>query len=1116
MTPTWNDKFKAELNQVYSSEKAAVLAKKYESAFPRDYVDNYTASTAIHDVEFLEKLSEKNPINISLYGIQTDQSTMLHVRLFQWNKLIALSDVLPMLENFALRTENEHPYKITLENIQPLWVSEFIVSLTHPTLSNDVTQLFQEAFLQVYFGNTENDGFNYLILTAGLSWLQITILRMYAKYLRQVGFRFSQSYIEKALINHPMIAAELVTLFETSNNPHDNGNATSRIREIEQRILSALESVSSLDEDKIIRRLLELIKNTLRTNYFQRTSDNLPKDYLSIKLDSRKLSDMPLPTPLYEIFVYSTHFEGIHLRNAKIARGGLRWSDRPEDFRTEVLGLMKAQVVKNSVIVPSGAKGGFVLKKPRIDVITCYKSFLRGLLDLTDNIKDNQFIPPVNVVCHDEIDSYLVVAADKGTASFSDIANSVSAEYGFWLGDAFASGGSAGYDHKKMGITARGAWESIKRHFRELDINPLKTDITVIGIGDMSGDVFGNGLIYSKHIKLLGAFDHRHIFIDPEPNPDISYHERVRLFNLPTSSWANYNEKLISTGGGVFSRSLKSITLTPQMKKMLVINDDELAPNDLIRALLKAPVDLLFNGGIGTYVKAARESHAGVGDRANEYCRINGDELRCKVVGEGGNLGFTQLGRVEFALKGGLINTDFIDNSAGVDCSDHEVNLKILLDQQVRSGNMTNADRNTLLASLTDEIAELVLKDNYYQALVMSFSAYHAPNNIGLHMDYIQELESQKTINRSVEFLPSAKELAERKASGHGLTRPELSVLLAYTKIAIKKEVLKSNLTDDPYLKELQETAFPSSVRKKYRDMMNDHRLTKDIIATQVSNRIVNEMGITFVYRLQTETGATTSDIVRAHMVASQIFSKSELQKLILSLDFNIAMPAQYNMLFHLRNLINLATRWFLRGNHLKSDLKSIIDHYTPRVKLLEKMVPSLMSGITSKYMDQLLNEFISAGLPKDIALRIATYRAIYTTLNIIDVATKHHLDLEKTALVYFYGGERINLVWYRDQINSDTREGHWNALARLTLRDELDLSQCALTLAIMKCDATEKNPMNLIEVWINKHQSILERWNKVTTMLTTSSNLEYTMLFIAVRELVNLIQATVETDSIF
>jgi glutamate dehydrogenase len=709
-------------------------------------------------------------------------------------------------------------------------------------------------------------------------------------------------------------------------------------------------------------------------------------------------------------------------------------------------------------------------------------------------------------VCYDDADPYLVVAADKGTATFSDTANSISKECHFWLGDAFASGGSAGYDHKKMGITARGAWESIKRHFRELEINTETTIITVIGIGDMSGDVFGNGMIYSKHMKLIAAFDHRHIFVDPNPEPEASYHERERLFNLPTSSWEDYNPQLISNGGGVFKRSLKSIPISTQMQQALGIQDSALAPNELIRAILKAPVDLFFNGGIGTYVKSSVEHHVDVGDRTTDYCRVNGNELRCRVVGEGGNLGFTQLGRVEYALSGGLINTDSIDNSAGVNCSDHEVNLKILFDAEIQKGKLAPEDRNPLLASLTQEVADLVLLDNFSQALVMSFSAFSAKKNFGLYTNYIKELENIGILNRRVEFLPDDKQLAERASAGQALTRPELSVLLAYTKIHVKHEILASKLTEDPYLSQILVTAFPSSVRKKYKAALNEHRLRRDIIATQLSNQVANEMGITFVYRLQMETGATIEEIVRAYAVASSIYGTRELQKMIVAMDFKIPMADQYEMLYNIRQLLNLSTRWFLHSNHLKEDLQKLIDHYSTHIKTLVDVIPSLMGGFTKQYLESLSEKFLKAGLPVEMARRIATYRAIYTSLNIIDVATNNNFDLAKTAKVYFASGENINLVWFRDQIASDSREGHWNTLARLTLRDELDISQRALTLAIMKNDKNNMNADKLIKKWMNNNKRALDRWERLLEMLHSSGQIEYTMFFIAIRELMGLI----------
>jgi len=1116
MEQTWNESLQEKLIATFGDPKGQSLAKKYTRAFTTSYADDNSVEMAIDDIHHMETLSADQPIAVNFYFSTENPAYPLHLRLFQWQAPIPLSDVLPMLENLDLRAYNERPHKLAIDESSCIWVSDFSVTYSKPDLDIEpVKKLLQEAFTHIYFGAAESDGFNKLILGASLSWREVVILRMYAKYLHQINFIFSQSYIVKALVNNAAITKQLVELFECIHDPAKQKHAKDEAAAIEQQILDALEKVTSLDEDRIIRRLLDLIKATLRTNYFQRTADDMPKDNLAVKLNSRAIPELPLPMPLYEIFVYSPRFEAIHLRNEKVSRGGLRWSDRHEDFRTEVLGLMKAQKVKNSVIVPSGAKGGFVLKKSpknasrdivQAEVIYCYKSFIRGLLDLTDNIKNKVSIRPENVVCLDDMDPYLVVAADKGTATFSDIANGVSKEYDFWLGDAFASGGSAGYDHKKMGITARGAWESVKRHFRELDINIKQHDFTVVGVGDMSGDVFGNGMLYTNHIKLVAAFDHRHIFIDPNPEPIASFAERERLFKLPTSSWEDYNPNLISKGGGVFSRSLKFIPITQEMKTALDIEEDKLTPTELIRSILRAPVDLLFNGGIGTYVKATTEHNSEVGDRANDYTRINGDQLRCKVVGEGGNLGFTQLGRIEYALLGGLINTDFIDNAAGVDCSDHEVNLKILLGDEIQQGRLPAEDRNPLLASLTDEVGHLVLNDNYQQALIMSFSAYHAKKNIGLHQNYIKELEDIGLLDRRVEFIPDEKHLLERKAAGLGLTRPELAVLLAYTKILMKKEILNSDLPEEKFFSELVVTAFPQAIRKKYDDAMHHHKLHREIIATQLGNQIVNQMGITFVYRMQMESGASVPDIIRAYAVAAHTFGTTDLQNLIESLDFKIAMPLQYDMLFNIRNLLSLSVRWFLHGNHLKNNLEDVIKHYSGKVRELEGIIPTLMAGRTREYLDKLTNEFINAGLSKEIALRVATYRAIYTTLNIILVSTEHKLDLIKAAKVYFAAGERINLLWFRDQIAQDTREGHWNSLARLTLRDELDISQRALTAAIMRGDQKEPDITKLIDLWVNKNKNSIARWDKLLGMLHATNSVDYTMFFIAMRELLGLI----------
>lgn len=1119
MSPHWTDKLQTKLIQQYGDKKGTALAKKYATSFSNSYSEDFGVDEALSDIKFIEKVTAENPLEISLYEKKNgDEKEKIYLKLFQYEKTIALSDILPILENLNLRTFTQRPYKMKFT--APIWISDFSIAYTHPEKLDiaRVRENFINALININKGLCENDGFNKLILGADLPWRQVMILRAYAKYLHQIGFRFSQKAIEKTLEAYPLIAKNLINFFILKFDPTNQKPATQKLKHaLEEQINKDLESVISLDEDRVLRNLLKLIQATIRTNYFKKDQTGHDKDYFSFKLMSDQVPDLPLPRPLYEVFVYSPHFEAIHLRSAKVARGGIRWSDRREDFRTEILGLMKAQKVKNAIIVPSGAKGGFVLKAVpphatrevlQAEVIRCYKSFMSGLLDITDNLKQNKVIPPIDVVCYDDPDTYLVVAADKGTASFSDIANSISKEYDFWLGDAFASGGSAGYDHKKMGITARGAWESIRRHFHEININIFADEFTFAGVGDMSGDVFGNGTIYSDHIKLIAAFDHRDIFVDPTPDTKKSFLERVRMFNLPTSSWQDYNKKLISKGGGIFPRTSKSIPISPEMKKALDITDNSLAPNDLIRAILKAPVDLFFNGGIGTYVKAISESHADVGDKANEFCRVNGDELRCRVVGEGGNLGFTQLGRIEYALKGGLINTDFIDNSAGVDCSDHEVNLKILLNKEMILGNLTEKKRNQLLFSMTEEVGHLVLEDNYNQALAMSISVNHSAKLIGLYHTYLKELEHSGVIDRVVEFLPDDKKIMERKSAGLGLTSPELAVLLAYSKIHVKNEILRSDISKDNYLGKVLTKAFPSRLNKLYGKQLLDHPLRSEIIATQLSNQIVNVMGITFVYRLEMETGASVGEIIRAQLIAAHVFRIHEVQKAIDGTESSIPAALQHELLHYLRNLMNLATRWFLRNNRLEGDIEKIITHYSNGVKELERIIPDLMLGVTKTFLPSLEERLLKVGSTKELAIRIATSRAIYTSLNIIEVATQHNFDLIKTAKVYFNVGGRFSLVWFRDQIAADNREGHWNTLARLSLRDELDTLQRLLTLVIMQDNKKEPQAAKLINSWVNKNEQAIKRWDKLLELLYDSKTVEYSMFFIAIRELSNWVLA--------
>ena len=845
---------------------------------------------------------------------------MLRFKLFHVGNPVPLSESLPMLEHMGLKVLDEHPHRIAPEGMPPIAMHDFGLQTSLPEVELDIGalhQVFEDAFAQIFRGEVENDDFNRLVVAARMQARDVVVLRAYGKYLRQIGFALSQAFIEATLAAHAGVARMLVELFYARFDPEVGAGAGAKAAEKEREIAAALEQVENLSEDRVLRQYLALVLATTRTNFWRRDADGRPRGYLSFKFDPAKVPGLPEPKPMFEIFVYSTRFEGVHLRGGRVARGGLRWSDRPEDFRTEVLGLVKAQMVKNTVIVPVGSKGGFVLKRaPAMsdrdaymkEGVACYKDYLRGLLDLTDNRAGDRIVPPPQVKRHDPDDPYLVVAADKGTATFSDYANGISAEYGFWLGDAFASGGSVGYDHKAMGITARGAWESVKRHFREMGVDTQATEFTVAGIGDMSGDVFGNGMLLSRHIRLVAAFDHRHIFLDPSPDAAAGYGERARMFRLPRSTWADYDTKLISAGGGVHPRSAKSIALTPEVKAVLAITVDVLTPTELVNAILKAPVDLIYNGGIGTYVKATAETHAQVGDRANDALRVNGSELRCKVFAEGGNLGCTQLGRIEYAMAGGRIFTDAIDNSAGVDTSDHEVNIKILLSLPIAEGELTEKQRNTLLAEMTDDVAALVLRDNYFQTQVLSVTGRIAPALLDAQTRFMQFLEKAGRLNRAIEFLPPDDEIAKRRAAGRGLASPEAAVLLAYSKIWLYDELLASSLPDDPWVATALLRYFPGKLQQKYAAAMARHPLKREIIATHVVNSMLNRVGSTFVHRLAETTGAKAHEIVRAYLLSREIFGLVPLWLGVEALDNKVDDAVQAAMLIDSSRLLERGT----------------------------------------------------------------------------------------------------------------------------------------------------------------------------------------------------------------
>lgn len=1118
----WTDDLKNLLLETYGEAQGTVYAHRYANAFSASYQEYFPSRTAVYDIKHIEKLSTNRQIQMNVYQPLNDTTGMIKFKIYRFDNTIPLSDVLPILENLGLRVISERPFEIALPRGKKAWINDFGM-VYHKQAnwdSDEIRRVFQEAFENIWFKRAENDGFNQLVLSAELSWKEVSILRAYAKYFKQISLPFSQEYIQDALISNPSIAKQLIQLFVTRFGLAEILDRAEKLKMIQQSIFTALDSVESLDHDKILRRYIDIILATLRTNYYQTTKEGLSKTYLSFKLEPTKIPEMPLPLPLYEIFVYSPRFEGVHLRCAKVARGGLRWSDRREDFRTEVLGLMKAQQVKNALIVPNGAKGGFYPKNLPVDGtrdeifaegVACYKRFIRALLDLTDNYQDGQIIRPQNVYCYDEADPYLVVAADKGTATFSDIANEISQERGFWLDDAFASGGSTGYDHKKMGITARGAWESVKQHFHELGLDTQTTNFTVVGIGDMAGDVFGNGMLLSEHIQLVAAFNHIHIFIDPNPNAGVSFKERERLFHLPRSSWTDYNPELISKGGGVFNRNAKSIHLTEEIKERFGLTQDTIEPNALIRVLLKSPVDLLWNGGIGTYVKSITETNVDVGDRANDALRINGHELRCRVVGEGGNLGFTQLGRIEYALQGGLIYTDFIDNSAGVDCSDNEVNIKILLNYVVSRGDMTKKQRNELLVKMTDEVAKLVLNDNYQQIQAISLAAYHGPRNLGLHSRYMQSLEENGLLNRSLEFLPDEKTLMERKLHEQGLTRSEMAILFAYTKNILSEIIRDSDVPEDPYLKKILVESFPKPLQKAYADAMDHHHLKREIIATKLSNSIVNKMGFTFIYRTKDETGASVAAIVKAFMMASSIFEMDRLWSSIQALEGNVATTDQLDMMMACVRWMRRATRWFLRTRKEFTNISQALNMYSAGVKALKKAIPECLNDPERERYENTCSNYVNLGVPKELAHELGMIPALFSALDIVEAAYELKGEIKEVAQVYFRVGTYLELVWLREQVIEHSAGNHWESLSREVLRDDLDWQQRLLSVGILS-HVPEKMELNqCLTLWTKSYVDLVERWRLIVMELKNSPELNFTMFFMAVRELLELTQTALQ-----
>ena len=1113
-TTTWSDRLLVELEKQMDEASALAAARRWSDVFPPAYRADVDPAAAVADIQALEELGpQSDALHVSLHLPRQQQVRRIHLKIVKLGDPVPISDVLPMMENFGLRVIAERPYQLDWRERGPAWVQDF--ELEHRDGARidiaKIEQDFRAAFVAVWRGEIDNDGFNRLLLAADLTAREIVVLRAYCRYLLQTGFAFSQAYIERVLAANPTIARDLFRLFALRFDPRLKPRTSeARAERLAAAIRASLEEVRSLDEDRILRGYLGVIRATLRTNYYQTDAAGAPKAYLCIKLDPQRLPDLPLPRPRFEVWVYSPRVEAVHLRMGEVARGGIRWSDRREDFRTEVLGLMKAQNVKNTVIVPVGAKGGFVVKRPPAaaaeqprEVIACYQTFMRGLLDITDNIVDGRIVPPPRVVRRDGDDPYLVVAADKGTASFSDIANALSLEYGFWLGDAFASGGSAGYDHKKMGITARGGWECVKRHFRELGVDIQRQDFTVAGIGDMSGDVFGNAMLLSEHIRLQAAFDHRHVFLDPDPDRKASLAERRRLFALPRSSWEDYDRRRISRGGGVFPRSAKSVTLSGEAQRLLSIGPVA-TPQEIIRGILKMPVDLIWNGGIGTYVKASGESNFEVGDRANDAVRINGTELWAKVVGEGGNLGLSQRGRIEYALNGGRLNTDFIDNSAGVNTSDVEVNIKILLNPQVAAGHLRFTERNRLLVRMTSEVAQLVLRNNYLQSQALSVLKLHAGERLPEYERLIRSLERSGELNRAVEFLPDDESLAERRRAGTGLSRPELAVVLSYGKIWLTRHLLESDVPEDAYLSRELERYFPPELRARFARAIARHRLRREIIVTAIANSLVNRMGPAFVVRTQEDTGADPARIARAYTAAREIFDMRSLWGKIEALDNRVPARLQYAMMFETARLLRHMTLWLLQQ---RRDLKidAAVRELGAGVRQLAAHIAGTLTGAPRVQYEQLRTEHIAEGVPAELAGRVASLPALNAALDIVELAGRR-ARISFAAQVYFEGGARLGLDWLREQVEQLPVSGSWQAVARTELRYGVYAVQRRIAQDMLAA-GSRGSAAACVSAWLAGAGKALVHWQTMLTEMRAAGNADFATLSVgleSVRKLVD------------
>ena len=1120
-TATWEDRTSDALVDLIGDTRGRAVFSTVRGAVPADYKARTSPTRAAADLVHVVGLLDgaDDDIDTAFSRMLDDAEVRWRFRVFRRGERSTIAELVPLLGQLGLRAVDERPYRFGPSSA-PVYLYDLGVEVEvgDDVLEDDDRRAeVSDAFRALLSGRCEADGLNRLILAAGVAYPQVEVLRTYSRYLQQAGFHFSQRYIEDTLVNHADISRRLIELFETRFDPRRRRPADGTMPEVEALradLLERLDAVPSLDDDRICRAFLTLIEATLRTNAFRSE-----RRAMAVKLDPRAISLLPEPRPMFEIFVCSPLLEGVHLRGGRIARGGIRWSDRPEDFRTEVLGLVKAQMVKNAVIVPVGAKGGFVVKRSgaapedrdavRAEGVDRYRRFISALLDVTDNLVDGEVAHPPETVVYDEPDAYLVVAADKGTATFSDIANEIALDAGFWLGDAFASGGSHGYDHKEMGITARGAWESVRRHARVLGKDADVDELTVVGIGDMSGDVFGNGMLRSRHLKLVAAFDHRHVFLDPTPDPELSYAERHRLFELPRSTWADYDCDLISQGGGVYSRRLKAVPISPEVREALDLPADvtTLTPAALISAILRAPVELMWNGGIGTYVKASSETHDDVGDRTNDAVRVDAAELRCRMIGEGGNLGLTQLARIEYAVGGGLIYTDAIDNSAGVDCSDHEVNIKIVLDQIVRDGELTAKQRNALLAEMTDEVAELVLSHNRDQTLALMIARTQALAMVNVHARYLDALESEGVLDRALEFLPTDKQIAARQSGGSGLRAPEFAVMIAYTKNVDIAEILDSDVPDDPVLDADLMSYFPRPLTSRFPDTIRAHRLRREIIATGLVNDMVNMAGISFDHRMVEDTGASIADVARAFVASREIFGLAGLWREIDRLD-DVSLEVQIELFHEARRMAERGTGWLLRHRHPPLDIADTIDAFRSGLRFLLTSLADVVEGSVAGEMAETAQQRIDAGVPEDLAVRSARWRWMHPGFDIVELSQSEGCPVDATARAYWSVFEAFDLRWLWDGVGALPRSDRWQNQARASLRDDLLVVLAALTRDVIRVADGD------VDEWVRTHSRAVVRAGAMHTQIRRAESFNLTTLTVAIRQLRNLIlTGAVERD---